>query len=61
VIAPVGSLDHSATGTFDLSAGKYVLFCNMPGHYQSGMSTNFEVEQSCTLVICTAGGLIEDS
>ena len=29
-------LDES--GTFDLSAGNYVLFCNIPGHYASGMT-----------------------
>lgn len=29
--------------TFDLSAGKYVLFCNIPGHYQQGMRTGFTV------------------
>jgi len=34
---------QSATATFDLTAGKYVLFCNIPGHYQSGMFTDFEV------------------
>jgi uncharacterized cupredoxin-like copper-binding protein len=34
---------QSARGTFDLRAGKYVLFCNIPAHYQSGMFTNFEV------------------
>ncbi len=25
------------TGTFDLKPGKYVMFCNLPGHYALGM------------------------
>jgi uncharacterized cupredoxin-like copper-binding protein len=29
-----GKLD---TMTLDLEAGKYLLFCNMPGHYKAGM------------------------
>lgn len=29
-------LDES--GTFDLTPGNYVLVCNVPGHYQSGMT-----------------------
>ena len=29
-------LDES--GTFDLTPGNYVLVCNIPGHYQSGMT-----------------------
>jgi uncharacterized cupredoxin-like copper-binding protein len=24
-------------GTFKLTAGKYVMFCNLPGHYTQGM------------------------
>ena len=31
------------TATFDLAAGNYVLICNVPGHYQSGMAVGFEV------------------
>ena len=30
--------------TVNLSAGKYVLICNQPGHYQSGMHMAFTVE-----------------
>ena len=33
----------SASGTFDLAPGKYVLFCNLGGHYMNGMYTAFEV------------------
>jgi len=31
-------------GTFQLAAGKYVLFCNLTGHYKQGMTTAFEVK-----------------
>ncbi len=27
----------TGTATLDLSAGKYVMFCNLPGHYKGGM------------------------
>ena len=30
--------------TFSLSAGRYVLICNIPGHYQLGMRAAFTVE-----------------
>ena len=33
----------SASGIFDLAPGKYVLFCNLGGHYKNGMYTAFEV------------------
>ncbi len=33
----------SASGMFDLAPGKYVLFCNLRGHYKNGMYTAFEV------------------
>jgi uncharacterized cupredoxin-like copper-binding protein len=33
----------TATKTADLQAGSYVLFCNIPGHYSSGMRTGFTV------------------
>ena len=33
----------SASGIFDLAPGKYVLFCNLGGHYMNGMYTAFEV------------------
>lgn len=29
--------------TVTLEAGHYVLFCNLPGHYRQGMTTDFEV------------------
>jgi uncharacterized cupredoxin-like copper-binding protein len=29
--------------TVDLAAGSYVLLCNLPGHYESGMRTAFDV------------------
>jgi uncharacterized cupredoxin-like copper-binding protein len=29
--------------TVDLDAGSYVLLCNLPGHYQSGMRAAFDV------------------
>lgn len=28
---------QSKSGDFNLSAGKYVMFCNLPGHYSQGM------------------------
>lgn len=28
---------ESKSGEFDLPPGKYVMFCNLPGHYQRGM------------------------
>lgn len=34
----------SDIGTMRLSPGKYVLICNLPGHYQQGMHTEFIVE-----------------
>ena len=33
----------SASAIFDLAPGKYVLFCNLRGHYTNGMHTGFEV------------------
>ncbi len=33
----------SASGMFDLAPGKYVLICNLWGHYKDGMYTAFEV------------------
>lgn len=32
------------SGTFTLEAGNYILFCNIAGHYQGGMTTAFTVE-----------------
>jgi len=45
----VGKIPEFAAGrtqeaTLTLAAGKYVLFCNVPGHYVSGMRTSFTVE-----------------
>ena len=34
----------SGTGSFELEAGKYVMFCNLPGHYKSGMYGSLTVE-----------------
>jgi len=34
---------ESASATFNLAPGKYVLFCNLWGHYKDGMHTAFEV------------------
>lgn len=31
-------------GTFDLAPGKYALICNIAGHYEGGMFTEFTVE-----------------
>ncbi|HJM89600.1 MAG TPA: c-type cytochrome [Dehalococcoidia bacterium] len=45
----VGRIDQYAGGetreaTFDLSAGNYLLVCNLPAHYQLGMTAAFTVE-----------------
>jgi uncharacterized cupredoxin-like copper-binding protein len=34
---------ESANATFDLSPGKYVLICNLSGHYKDGMYAGFTV------------------
>jgi uncharacterized cupredoxin-like copper-binding protein len=34
---------QSSSASLDLTPGKYVLFCNIPAHYQSGMFAAFEV------------------
>jgi len=34
---------ESASVVFDLAPGRYVLFCNLWGHYKDGMHTAFEV------------------
>lgn len=34
----------SSSKSFDLKAGKYVLLCNITGHYTSGQYTDFEVK-----------------
>jgi uncharacterized cupredoxin-like copper-binding protein len=33
-----------AQGTFAVTAGSYVLICNIPAHYQAGMRTGFQVQ-----------------
>ncbi len=46
----VGRIDQWPGGgdvreaTFNLTAGKYLLICNLPGHYQLGMTAAFTVE-----------------
>ena len=35
----------STTTTFTLAPGQYVLFCNVPGHYQAGMYGNLTVSE----------------
>ena len=45
----MGEIEDVGTGaskseTFDLAPGKYVLVCNVAGHYKSGMATAFEVK-----------------
>jgi Sulfocyanin (SoxE). len=34
---------HTESGNFDLAPGRYVLLCNIPGHYKAGMYTSFTV------------------
>ena len=34
----------TVTKAFELTAGKYVFVCNIPGHYTGGMRTAFEVK-----------------
>jgi uncharacterized cupredoxin-like copper-binding protein len=47
-VAPVGELtevptDASASLTVPLAPGRYVLFCNLEGHYLTGMHASIEV------------------
>ena len=35
---------ETKSGTFTLEAGSYVLICNIPAHYQQGMTIGFTVE-----------------
>ena len=41
----VSELDPGKSGTLTvaLKPGKYLLICNVPGHYSAGMWTEFEV------------------
>ena len=43
----VSELDPGKSGslTVDLKPGKYLLICNVPGHYASGMWTEFTVNK----------------
>jgi uncharacterized cupredoxin-like copper-binding protein len=43
----VSELDPGKAGslTIPLKPGKYLLICNVPGHYAAGMWTEFEVTQ----------------
>jgi len=41
------------TKSVNLTAGKYVLICNLPGHYQAGMRTAFTVTQATTTATAT--------
>lgn len=45
VIGEIGEFaaGTSDSGTFTLTAGKYALICNIPGHYQSGMRAGLAV------------------
>ena len=46
VLAASADLDVGGTEdvSLDLAAGSYVLICNIPGHYESGMFTAFTVQ-----------------
>jgi uncharacterized cupredoxin-like copper-binding protein len=46
--APVDEIEDIAPGAtptlaMDLDAGRYVVICNVPGHYRQGMHTSFTV------------------
>ncbi len=41
-VANLGFGTHTSV-TADLAAGTYVMFCNLPGHYESDMHTAFTV------------------
>lgn len=45
-LGEVSQLDPGKSGsvTFELKPGKYILFCNVPGHYMAGMWTMLTVE-----------------
>ena len=46
VLESIDPIAPGATGEvrFDATPGKFVLVCNVPGHYQQGMATSFLVE-----------------
>jgi plastocyanin len=43
VDVPAGSTDDPPTLTVDLPAGRYVLFCDLPGHEAAGMAYTITV------------------
>ncbi len=45
-LGEVSELDPGKSGslTLDLKPGLYILYCNIPGHYMSGMWTTLEVK-----------------
>jgi len=45
-LGEVSELDPGKSGALrlDLKPGKYILYCNVPGHYMAGMWTVFTVE-----------------
>jgi len=45
ILGEVSELEPSQTGALrlDLKPGKYLLFCNIPGHFMAGMWTIFTV------------------
>ncbi|GAB4363411.1 MAG: hypothetical protein Kow0026_27950 [Oricola sp.] len=45
-LGEVSELDPGASGalTVSLKPGTYILYCNIPGHYMSGMWTDFTVK-----------------
>ena len=45
-LGEVSELDPGKTGsvTLDMKPGKYILYCNVPGHYAMGMWTTLEVK-----------------
>jgi uncharacterized cupredoxin-like copper-binding protein len=46
-LGEISELKPGARGklTLSLKPGKYLLFCNQPGHYKAGMSTTLVVEK----------------
>ena len=46
-LGEIGDLPPGKSGalTLDLKPGRYVLFCNQPGHYHQGMATFLTVEK----------------
>ena len=40
----IDTFEASRLESVVLEAGHYVLVCNLPGHYELGMATNFTVD-----------------